>query len=126
MSKPWITPDNTVHEFYTGSIFVGNSFLGTVCYDSGRSDLLYYRDSFAFFCPDCGDIWGRIAAKNSSGKACRFRCMMVACSRHPDHWNIPGSILASQLINMLDILPPEALVREFQIHLTHIEKELAR
>ena len=125
MSKPWVTPDNTLHEFYTGSIFVGNSFLGTFRYDSGRSDLLYYRESFAFFCPECGDVWGRIAAKNSSGKACSFHCMTVACLRHHDYWNIPGSILVNQLVNMLDLLPPEALIREFQIHLAHTEKELA-
>ena len=125
MSEHWVTPDGTWHEFYTGSIFVGNSFLGSFRYDSGRADLLYYRESFAFFCPECGDVWGRIAAKSSLGRPLFFRAVPVACARHHDWWNVPGSILANQLEHVIDLLPPEALIREFQIHLAYAEKELA-
>ena len=50
-----------------------------------------------------------------------FDAITVACEKHPDHWNLPGSLLANHLEYLLDSLPPEALIREFQIHM----KELA-
>lgn len=62
---------------------------------------------------------------DSRGDRQTFDVMEVSCEKHRDPWNIPGSLLAWHLENLLESLPPEALKREFMIHLNHYEKELA-
>lgn len=117
----WTTPDGILHEIYTGEIFVGNRYLGSLSYDSGRADLRWHRCSYAFFCRQCGDVWGRLVMRNAAGEQQPFDPVVVSCEQHADFWNLPGSLLANHLEHLLDSLPPEALVREFQIHI----KELA-
>ena len=121
----WTDPDGTLHEIYSGYIFVGNTLLGEISYDSGRSDLNWHRCSYALFCPHCGEIWARFAMQDSRGNHQSFEAIRVACIKHPDPWNIPGSLLANHLERLLESLPPAAVRREFEVHLNYIEKELA-
>ena len=121
----WHDSDGTLHEIYSGYIFVGNDLLGEISYDSGRADLRWSRCSYAMFCPFCGDVWARIVMRDSSGYQQSFDAVRVACVKHPDPWNIPGSLLANRLEYLLESLPPAAVKREFEVHLNHFEKELA-
>ena len=116
----WHDPEGTLHEIYTGYIFAGNKMLGEIQYDSGRSDLRWHRCSYALFCRQCGGVWGRIVVSNSRGEQQSFEPVIVSCEKHPDYWNVPGSFLANHLEHLLDSMPPEALVREFQIHLREV------
>ena len=114
----WHDPDGTLHEIYTGYIFVGNKMLGEIQYDSGRSDLRWHRCSYAMFCRHCGEVWARIVMHESlRGEQQAFDPVIVACPKHPDYWNVPGSLLANHLEYLIDDLPPEAIKREFEIHL---------
>ena len=54
---------------------------------------------------------------NSRGEQQAFTPIEVACEKHPDHWNTPGSLLANHLERLIDSLPPEAIRREFHLHL---------
>jgi len=116
----WVSKDGTLHEIYSGYIFVGNTLLGELNYDSGRADLGWHRCSYAYFCTNCGEVWARIVVQNSEGRPCYFEPLKVACEKHQDQWNIPGSLLVGHLENLLDSLPPEAIIREFQIHLKEL------
>ena len=119
-SQIWTDEDGTLHEIYTGYIFVGNKMLGEISYDSGRSDLRWRRCSYALFCRFCGEVWARIVMHDTGRVQQTFEPIKVACENHPDQWNIPGSLLADHLEHLLDSLPPEALIREFQLHLREI------
>lgn len=125
MPSAWVDPDGTLHEQYSGALFVGNSYLGLITYDSGRSDLRWERHSRAYFCQHCGEIWARMVMTNLRGEQQLFRVVMVACESHQDYWNVAGSVLADHLVHLLPDLPPKAIAREFRIHLTQTEKELA-
>jgi len=119
----WTASDGTFHEIYSAAAFVGKSFLGELEYDSGRSDLRWHRSSTAYFCPECGDIWGRIVAQDSRGKPKAFEVARVACAQHYDHWNVPGSFLVGHLEYLLGDLPLAALRRELEVHLTYAERK---
>ena len=119
-SQIWTDEDGTLHEIYTGYIFVGNKMLGEISYDSGRSDLRWHRCSYALFCRFCGEVWARIVMHDTGRVQQTFEPIKIACENHPDQWNIPGSLLADHLEHLLDSLPPEALIREFQLHLREI------
>ena len=118
-NAPWTDPDGTFHEIYTGYLFVGSDLLGELTYDSGRRDLGWHRCSYAMFCPHCGEIWARLVMHNSRGEQCYFEVQRVSCERHPDWWNVPGSMLVGHLEHLLADLPPDAVKREFAIHLNY-------
>lgn len=70
---------------------------------------LFYPESLAYYCPDCGEVWFRAAQANASWFFIPRRC--------PSH----GSAMLrsySQYPNMLDIMPLELLKREAYIHLS--------
>jgi len=118
-----VDKDGTLHELYSGAIFVGQKYLGPILYDSGRSDLRWERRSLAYFCEDCGEIWARIVMQDSEGKPRHFRVICVACERHIDHWNIAGSLLVGHYECLLDDLPLETVRRELFIHMAQAIKE---
>lgn len=121
--RSWHDPDGTLHEIYTGLIYDrrGGS-LGEVRYDSGRADLRWHRCSYAFFCRQCGEIWGRIVVQDPRGVQQAFNSIEVNCEGHHDFWNVPGSMLANHLEYLLDEFPPAALRRELEVHINAVEK----
>lgn len=121
----WHDSNNTLHEIYTANIFINNSHFGEFTYDSGRGDLLWHRCSYAFFCPHCGDIWGRIVAADPRGVVQSFEVVIVACEDHHDFWEVPGSLLVRHIEKLLDDLPPKVVKREFEVHLKHLERKIA-
>jgi|SRR3990172_8434599 len=118
-TKRWTDAEETLHERCSLLFFAGNSFLGEVSFDPGSaSELGYPRGGRAFFCPDCGEVWGRIVLRDSRGQVYFQDIDRVACERHADQWEIPGSLLGGRLGDgFLAYLPPQALARELVVHL---------
>lgn len=99
---------------------VGSRVLGTAKAPRGAQSL-------AYFCPECGELWGRIALE------ARWQVLYVSCERHRDAehpWRLPGSLLSAlqdpalwESAARLDVMPLEALRRECLIHLKEYENE---
>lgn len=102
--------DNALPETYTAQIIIHGQDLGEVTYDVN-----WRRTGYAFFCMYCGDVWGTLRVKSSTGLPLTFQVWNVSCERHPDSWNIPGSILANHLIELLDLMPETVVKREFNL-----------
>lgn len=120
--KHWLDGDGTLHEIYSGAILVNGEFLGEISYDSGRSDLRWQRSSLAYFCPKCGDVWGRLAMSDSRGVQQSFLCVHVSCEKHSSDWHVPGTLLVDHAERLFEDFPPNAVAREFRLHLTHALK----
>lgn len=119
--KAWVDPDGTLHS--VGELF----FLGVaepVVFDPGaHPELSYPRMGWAFACPHCAQIWDRISLYDHNHNIQPFEIVKVACSKHHDFWNVPGSVLAAGE-GLLPLLPPALLRREFDVHLSFAEKQL--
>lgn len=122
----WTSPDGTAHE-KCQMVFICDwqgQLVVQIDYDPGdHPELRWMREGRAFFCPHCGDVWGRIAVLDSAGRQMPLYPITVACSQHPDSWNVPGSMLAGDLGELLPLLPEPILRREFEIHLQKAERE---
>jgi hypothetical protein len=117
--KVWTDEDGTFHEESQLSFFVEDQDLGTVPFDPGALPALGYRRlSLAYCCPACGEIWARVFRITASGTIAPFEFLTVACREHVDPWNVPGSLLAGSLGALLDVMPPLAVRREFEIYST--------
>jgi hypothetical protein len=98
-------------------VFLGKNLVGEFPYDPGQHPKLRYRRSgVAYCCPECGDVWARILLLNSDGRPQQFEFQVVACERHKDQWEVPGSLLAAGE-GILDLLPDQLVRREFELHL---------
>ena len=90
--------------------------------------------SFAYFCGTCGEVWARIIANPSAWEVRQVPCELHRPSSVQDWSATPGSILTAFIHkNMtavtgwaaaLELLPPEIIQREFNLHLTRFEKSL--
>lgn len=99
-------------------------FLGTRLL--GQSPLLpYWSDSnptpvsTAFFCPVCGELWGRVQVNTRHG----WMAVTRHCSRHSG-MVYPGGLFIHpwrQAPRAVEELPPEVLVRELSLWLTYDE-----
>lgn len=117
--KVWTDESGTLHEAGHLSFLVEDSDLGTVPFDPGAwPSLGYRRTGLAYFCPHCGSIWARVIRLAASGAVTSFDCLTVACREHPDQWNVPGSLLAGPLGDLLEVMPPKAVRREYEIYST--------
>jgi len=113
------------------SYFIQNNFAG-----ESEVDTSYVSkpSSIAYFCGSCGEIWSRIILGEDY-----WRVIQAPCEKHKplgviDWLHVPGSLLSIFVsktyvsINnwacTIEYLPPELIVREFQLHLTHYEKEV--
>ena len=77
-----------------------------------------------FFCSICQQVWGMIEYPNR-----HWLPVHVTCKEHTDarsEYCIPGSMLPPGYLPPaeLDAYPEAFIVREFQIHLLHVTKEL--
>lgn len=104
--------------------FVGSAYLGEVEVPHARSH--------AFFCATCGEIWARIVTPEGP-----TWCNCAPCASHSaalacESADFPGTLLgifdraalAPRLdwVRTLDYLPPDALQREFLLHLNILRK----
>jgi hypothetical protein len=75
-------------------------------------------DGFAYVCEECGTPW---AYKYFPNRA--LIKFYGACPKHPSsRGEVPGSLIL-WWVDELDRLPPALVEREYQIHLTHYERE---
>jgi hypothetical protein len=93
-----------------------------VPFDPGDWPSLHWRRmSVAYFCPECGEVWARLPILNSKGELEIFEVSTVACEKHSDQWNVPGSLLSQGLESLLELMPYEAVKREFNLYLRQTE-----
>lgn len=72
----------------------------------------------AYLCPTCGEVWGRIYLADPSTN--RWVAFHTPCEKHPISWLWPAGCFWSDLNrDFTDTFPPEVLLREFHLHLTH-------
>lgn len=110
--------DGTLHEQYTISVFIGPEYYGSFPLDPGaQPGLGYRRHGVAYFCPDCGEVWARLVFMDSRRIVNPFLPVRAACPKHPDQWEVPGSLLAGGLDALLYALPERLLMRELALHL---------
>lgn len=102
------------------SIFVGERYLGEIAYPQS-SPLHIASHSLAYFCSECGEIWARFVCLREDGTPGRFFAHQGPCESHQDSWSIPGTLLSGAMEQILDRLPPDALRREFTLHLSYYE-----
>lgn len=120
MSSDWsVDGGGTAHETFLVAAFIGARKIGEFSYDPGaHPNLGYRRNSIAYFCPHCIDIWARLIYTNSNKVVQAAECIRVSCAKHHDHWNTAGSLLAAPYGSLWEVLPFSLLLREFQIYTT--------
>lgn len=101
------------------SYFLGNRLLASSAPAPWWSDSDLAHHSQAFFCPTCGEIWGRIAVDNLSWMA-----VTAGCVKHPQ-WpdEVGGSFIHPWCKGCPRELPFEVLQHELQIRLNQLENE---
>lgn len=79
---------------------------------------------YALFCPHCVEIWAKMPVEGSKRN---WMVYTVHCENHPGKspYTIHGSVLLNWETELLKILPPEMVRREFEVHMKLWEKEHA-
>lgn len=79
--------------------------------------------SHAWFCPSCGDVWARAHINNH-----KFTIEGGYCRKHadPSPFNVPGTMMIvwNEEFNSLLLSCPDAVKREFELHLVYAERNL--
>lgn len=98
------------------SYFLGSRLLAVTDLPPLWDDVRPAGVSRLFMCPDCGEVWGRIALPDT-----RWMAVAAGCRKHPQ-WleDVGGSFLASWRHNLRD-LPAEVLAYELAIRLANYE-----
>lgn len=78
--------------------------------------------SRAYFCCECGEVWGRRVSLNDDGSPRPFRALYATCRKHQDPWSIPGALTTLDFTPEYNEFSPEFLQREFELLLNHFEK----
>lgn len=123
----WVDDEGTFHEWYDVELFVGETSLGAFKIDPGaHPEGRWRRSGIAFFCRNCGNIWGRISFKDSQGRITPYDVEQVSCKIHKVYgWihDASGSFVSNTTTNWLTrYLPLLALRREFQVCHEHYTK----
>jgi hypothetical protein len=113
-------------------------FLGSKFLDQSEFVSEYQPHSLAYFCPTCGEVWGRILCNGQY--APHWSVEVVPCVRHttqcvPSWGKVPGSFCSSHAEGntkarlsvmwwgrALEHLPSAVFCREFEIALQHFER----
>lgn len=106
---------------YTQHYIVGGKYLG----QSPRSKVHVHEElqppySFAYFCPQCGDVWARCpVVKDSTQETQRYMVHALACEKHQqDRFLQPaGAMMLSWDEVYNAAMPLEVLRRELLIWL---------
>ncbi len=98
----------------------------TLCLHESAAVLTYdlpleSEESYTLLCPWCGNCWGRVLGNDTSWWRNRF----IPCINHPEAakaygCNIGGSLLELSELNLLDVLPPALLKREFYLYIKEL------
>lgn len=106
-------------------VFLRGQFLGQSSFDPADApEISFRRYGLAYFCCQCGDVWARIMLLGENNEAKLFEVVPVGCEQHPVRHDVPGSLLeVYQGDGLLNYLPPEAVRREFELHLLNMKGE---
>lgn len=124
--QAWTDVNSTFHERCTIQFWVGASLLGESPIDPGDCpNMGWRRRGVAYFCEECGDIWGRAVLLATDGSLRPFEVTRVSCEQHFDPWEIAGSLLSGwRNQDYLRFLPGAALKREYDLMLARYDKEM--
>lgn len=88
---------------------------------------LWEPSSDLYMCPVCGEVHARLPVSRPDGSTTHWMAWARVCRRcvGKSQWESEpgGSLWRSWDREFLEALPPEILLREFQLHYTHIYKE---
>ena len=87
--------------------FLGNTLLGSSPAIPRWEDHKVHHTNVALFCPDCGEVWGRIMDDRLAG----WFAQTTLCGKHG------GGSFISPWRNSFEELPPEVLHYELQLRL---------
>lgn len=89
-----------------------------------RSSTVIPPFGYAFFCPDCTRLWAIAPVEGEKSQAVKS-----ACSKHVGDFPSlypSGSIWLDWDDDFVSALPPDVLKREFDLHLTFLNRNLRR
>lgn len=108
---------------YEQSIFVGNRFLGSFV----RPAMLVHGErqppySYAYFCPDCGEVWARCPTQSvGTTQTEKWQVQGGHCKLHPgpSPFTVAGSLLLSWEPEYSSLLLscPDVVRYEFDRHM---------
>lgn len=105
---------------YTTSFFLGGAFLG----QSPRDSAWYHEQagpplSLAYFCPQCGEVWGRAVVTRADGVQIPFHVVTRECATHsPASHIFPGGTFGlSWDKDFTASLPDRVIAHDFARHL---------
>lgn len=93
--------------------FLGNALLGTSQAVPRWDDWKVHHNNIAYFCPDCGEVWGRVMDDRLAG----WWPQTAHCSKHG------GGSFISPWRNQFEELPPEVLHYELLLRLARFESK---
>jgi len=82
--------------FATYTCFDGSRPVGTIQHDRGQWQSVAHLPSWAFFCPQCGEIWGRVVRTEPAANQ-HWLVMQRQCVAHGD-----GQMLVGQDLTRCD------------------------
>lgn len=114
--------------FYVRGSIPTEMYLGSTTQPLKRVHAEYQPPySHAWFCPDCGEVWARAAVVSGSYQS-KFTIEGGQCDRHPSPspYHVPGTMLLvwDDDFNSLLLSCPDAVKREFELHLQYAERNL--
>lgn len=110
---PW---DGTMHELCRFDFFVHGEYYGSLQLDGAEVGIFKRWRSVAYFCPACGEIWGRIVQNREQGVS-HFWPVPRACEKHTEAWEVAGSLLDSDFEAFIPLLPEPLALREAILHI---------
>lgn len=104
----------------------GDNYLGSCVRGMIRVHAEYQPPySHAWFCPDCGEVWGRAVVVSGRYQG-KFTIEGGQCDRHPgpSPYHVPGTMLLAwdDEFNNLLLSCPDAVKREFDLHMKFYER----
>lgn len=96
--------------------FINGRPIGDSPHPFGWSATDLLGQSVGFFCPACGELWGRAYVPGRD-----WMVATIGCEQHP-HWpsfHPGGSFILSWNPRSIDLLPHSVLRREFLLHFNH-------
>lgn len=114
---------------FTQHISVHGAYLGSIRRDLIRvhSDMLR-PGSYAYFCPDCGQVWAQALMEKTEGKSDKWCVWTVPCREHPglSPFSVAGSLLLSWEPEYNEALftSLEITQRELKIHLEFFDRKI--
>ena len=116
---------------YEQHFYCEGAFLGSVVRPAaivhGERQPAY---SYAYFCPDCGEVWARCPVTDSNGFVNKWQVQGGYCRKHPERSNpfsVAGSLMLAWEPEYCELLLscPDVVKWEMARHLEFTERKIA-